>query len=40
MAAHLGIRVGTVRQNLKSAYEKTHVHSQAALVALVLGFGR
>lgn len=40
IAAHLGLRAGTVRQNLKSAYEKTRVHSQAALVALALGFGR
>jgi DNA-binding CsgD family transcriptional regulator/PAS domain-containing protein len=40
IATRLGIQVGTVRQNLKSAFEKTHVHSQAALVALVLGFAR
>ena len=40
IAAHLGLRAATIRQNLKSAYEKTHVHSQAALVALALSFGR
>ena len=40
IAGHLGLRVGTVRQNLKSAYEKTQVHNQAALVALALSFAR
>ena len=40
IATHLGLRASTVRQNLKSAYEKTQVHSQAALVTLALGFGR
>ena len=38
IAAHFAIRPGTVRHNLKSAFEKTDVHNQAALVALVRGF--
>ena len=40
IGAQLGLRATTVRQNLKSAYEKTQVHSQAALVTLALSFGR
>jgi len=40
IAVQLGLRATTVRQNLKSAYEKTQVHSQAALVTLALSFGR
>jgi DNA-binding CsgD family transcriptional regulator len=40
IAARLGIQPATVRQNLKSTFEKTHVHSQAALVALVRSFAR
>jgi DNA-binding CsgD family transcriptional regulator len=40
IANRLGLRLSTVRQNLKHTFEKTHVHSQAALVALVRGFGR
>jgi DNA-binding CsgD family transcriptional regulator/PAS domain-containing protein len=40
MAVRLGVRVVTIRQNLKRAFEKTGVHSQAALVALVRGFAR
>lgn len=40
IAAQLGIQAGTVRQNLKNAFEKAHVHSQAALVALVRSFAR
>ena len=39
IAARLGIRPGTVRHNLKSSFEKTDTHSQAAMVALVCGFG-
>lgn len=38
IAVHLTIRPGTVRHNLKSAFEKTEVHNQAALVALVRSF--
>jgi DNA-binding CsgD family transcriptional regulator/PAS domain-containing protein len=40
IAVRLQIQAATVRQNLKSAYEKTSVHSQAALVALARNFGR
>jgi DNA-binding CsgD family transcriptional regulator len=40
MAVRLGLRVVTIRQNLKRVFEKAGVHSQAALVALVRGFGQ
>ena len=40
MALRLGVRVVTIRQNLKRVFEKAGVHSQAALVALVRGFAR
>jgi len=40
MATSLGVRVVTIRQNLKRVFEKAGVHSQAALVALVRGFAR
>jgi DNA-binding CsgD family transcriptional regulator len=40
IAARLHLQPDTVRQNLKSAYGKTHVHNQAALVALARGFAR
>ncbi|MVT53800.1 hypothetical protein GPL17_25335 [Bradyrhizobium yuanmingense] len=40
IAASLKIRVGTVRQNLKSVFGKAGVHNQAGLVALVRNFGR
>jgi DNA-binding CsgD family transcriptional regulator len=39
IAAKLGLADGTVRFNLKRAFEKTGARSQAALVALVRGFG-
>jgi DNA-binding CsgD family transcriptional regulator len=39
IAARLGIQAGTVRQNLKHAFEKTQVHSQVELVALARSFG-
>jgi len=38
IAVHFAIRPGTVRHNLKSAFEKTDVHNQAALVALARSF--
>ncbi|SEE20125.1 DNA-binding transcriptional regulator, CsgD family [Rhizobiales bacterium GAS191] len=37
IAAALGQRIGTVRFNMKRIFEKTGAHSQASLVALVLG---
>jgi len=37
IAARLGLTGGTVRFNIKRIFDKTGVHSQAALVALVLG---
>lgn len=40
IAGRFRIKPGTVRHNLKSAFEKTEAHSQAALVALVRGFSR
>jgi len=40
MALRLGVRIVTIRQNLKRVFEKAGVHSQAALVALVRGFAR
>ncbi|QHO76553.1 hypothetical protein ACH79_31980 [Bradyrhizobium sp. CCBAU 051011] len=40
IAARLEIQASTVRQNLKSAFGKTGMHNQAALVALVRNFGR
>ncbi len=40
IAGDLGLRAGTMPQNLKSACEKTQVHSQAALVTLALSFDR
>jgi DNA-binding CsgD family transcriptional regulator/PAS domain-containing protein len=40
MASRLGVRIVTIRQNLKRVFEKAGVHSQAALVALVRGFAR
>lgn len=40
MATRLGVRIVTIRQNLKRVFEKAGVHSQAALVALVRGFAR
>ena len=38
IAATLDIGLGTVRNYLKSAFQKTDTHSQAALVALARGF--
>lgn len=38
IGAMLGIGVNTVRYHLKSAFEKTGLHSQAALAALIRGF--
>jgi DNA-binding CsgD family transcriptional regulator/PAS domain-containing protein len=37
IAGHLGLKTGTVRNHLKHAFEKTGMHNQAALVALVRG---
>jgi len=37
IAARLGLGVGTVRNHLKHAFDKTGAHSQAALVALIRG---
>jgi DNA-binding CsgD family transcriptional regulator len=39
LAAQLGITPGTVRYNLQRVFEKTGVHTQGALVALVRSFG-
>ena len=37
-ARHLSLATGTVRNYLKRVFEKTGVHSQAALLALARGF--
>jgi DNA-binding CsgD family transcriptional regulator len=39
ISARLGLRIGTVRSNLKHVYEKAGVNNQAGLVALVRCFG-
>ena len=38
IAADLGLRVGTVRYNLKRVFDKLGVHNQAAVVALIRSF--
>jgi DNA-binding CsgD family transcriptional regulator/PAS domain-containing protein len=40
MAGRLDVRIVTIRQNLKRTFEKTGVHSQSALAALIRGFAR
>jgi len=39
IASRLGLGVGTVRNHLKRAFDKTSARSQSSLVALVRGFG-
>ena len=38
VAAQLGLSHSTVRSHLKRVFDKTDVHSQAALLALLRGF--